>query len=290
MKERTMRTLLAVALALAVVVPGAQAASLNIYTNCALLPWGTFGPAGVTTAVGLTSRSDGAVEWAFFDEDGDRQDDGRFQIESDELRGITLDGVLNPALAGTTGFMLFCLDSNEDGVIDSNDAPNLVANAFYVDLNNADVAYLPVWSLPYSALDVDTPEDWDEEPVAIIPLLAAVAGHSLDMQYLVDGTIGTGDNTRVIIFTTDEPSLQVSMQAIGPGGQVGVDVELPNSRLNVVDVESIDEIADLTGLRPSGYLRWSIPVNAGSVVAFSLVSSPAFGALQTLIGNWSTLP
>jgi len=278
-------TSLTLALALVLTVPGAQAASLNIYTNCALLPWGTFGPAGITTAVGLTSRVDGIVEWAFFDEDGDRLDDGRFAIEADELTGLTLDLVLSPALSGATGFMLFCLDSNADGLITVDDNGVLVANAFYVDLPNNDVAFLPVWSVTAGNLDEPDPENWTEEPIVDIPLLAAGTGASVDMQYLVDGVVGDGDNTRIVIFTSDEPSLLVSMQAIGPGRQLEVSVELPHGRLNVLDVESIEEISALQGLRPSGFLRWNIPANAGSVVAFSLVESPGFGALQTLLGN-----
>lgn len=285
---RTLATTLALSLALPVI--GAQAASLNIYANCALLPWGTFGAPGVTTAVGLTSRVDGAVEWAFFNPNGDRLDSGRFSIDADELAGITLDAVLTPLLANSEGFMLFCLDSNGDEIIDNTDETDLAANAFYVDLPNNDVAYLPVWSVDDGDLDDPDPDNWTSEPLVSISLLAAVPGHELDMQYLIDGTPNSGDGTRIILFTTDETNLQTSMQAFGPGGQTPVDVPLPNRNLNVVDVESVEEFVNLQGLRPSGYLRWVVPANAGSTVAFSLVGSPTFGALQTLIGNWDLSP
>jgi len=279
-----MRYPLLTSLALAVALPSAHATSMNIFAQCQLVPWATFGPAGVTTAVGLVAKDGGTVEWAYFDQDGDLEQQGSFPVVDNILTGVALELVLDPTLAGIRGFMLFCLDDNDDGEIDGDDGEDLSANAFYVDLDSSDVAFVPTWPVFEEDLDESDPDDWDNSPVDSLAG-AAESDEDIYLQYLVDGVRGSGDDTALVIFTTDEPDSQAQMLAAGPDEINNVDVTLPNSRVNVVDVETIDEINNTAGLRPDGFLRYTVGDNVDSAIGFSIVYSPGFGALQTLMGN-----
>lgn len=261
-----------------------QAATMNEFAQCALVPWATFSSSGILTAVGLTARDEGTIYWSYFDEDGDQLQNGSFFTDNNLLTGIALNQVLDPTLAGIDGFMLFCLDENEDGDIDDDDDAALAANAFYVNINANDVAYVPTLPVLYNNLDDSDPDDWNNSPVDSLPG-AAFSDDDIYLQYLADGNPSGGDGTALVIFTTDEPDSQVNMLAAGPDALVNVPVRLPNSRVNVVIVEDIDDLANDPDLLPDGFLRWTVGDNVENAFAFSLVFSPAFGALQTLPGN-----
>jgi len=279
-----MRYPLLTSLALAAALPSAHATTMNVFAQCQLVPWATFGPAGVTTAVGLVARDGGTVEWAYFDENGDLQQQGNFPVDDNSLESVVLELVLDPTLSGIQGFMLFCLDDNDDGEIDGDDDADLSANAFYVDLDSSDVAFVPTWPVFEEDLDESDPDDWDNSPVDSLAG-AAESDENIYLQYLVDGQRGSGDDTALFIFTTDEPDSQAQMLAVGPNETNNVNVSLPNSRVNVVDVENIDEINNTAGLLPNGFLRYTVGDNVDSAIGFSIVYSPGFGALQTLMGH-----
>lgn len=283
-----MRYPLFTTLALAAALPAAQAANMNLFAQCALVPWATFEVGGATTAVGLTIRDGGTVEWAYFNGDGDLLDQGQIPVVDDQLQGVVLDGLVGPGLAGIDGFLLFCLDDNDDGDIDDDDDADLAANAFYVDILDNDVAYIPTWPVFEDDLDDSDPDDWDQSPVDSL-IGAAQSDDDIYLQYLVDGNVG-GNGTLLVIYTTDEPDNEVEMLAAGPTQIDEVQVDLPNARVNVVDVEFIDEFSVSPGLLPDGFLRWTVGDEVDYAIGFSIAYSPAFGALQTLLGNLDVDP
>jgi len=278
-----MRYPLLAPLALGLALPAAHATDMNLFAQCALVPWATFG-GDATTAVGVTVKDGGTVYWAYFDQDGDLRQEGAFGVVDRTLTPVTLSQELDPGLANIPGFMLLCLDDNDDGEIDGDDGTDLAANAFFVDPANNDVAYVPVLPVFDEDLDDADPDDWNNSPVDDL-FVGADSDDDIYLQYLVDGDPAVGDFTVLVIHTTDEPDSQVSMQAAGPNEIANVPVTLPNSRVNLVDVESISELTSVNGLLGSGYLRWTVGDNVDNAFAFSLVYSPAFGALQTLLGN-----
>jgi len=284
-----MRHPLFATLVLASALPAAATADLNRFAQCALVPWASFDAGGRTTAVGLTAKDGGSVVWAYFDENGDRLASGDFTMRDDTLVSMVLDQVLAPTLAEIPGFLLACLDDNDDGEIDGDDGADLAANAFYVDLLFNDVAYIPTLPVYFSDLDDADPEDWDRDPVDNLTVGAA-SGQDLYMQYFIDGVEDAGDATVVVIYSTDEPDTQITMRAAGPEEIVNVPATLLNSRVNVLDVEAIPAMTDTMGLRGSGFLRWTVGDNVNNVFAFSLVLSPAFGALQTLPAHVDPAP
>lgn len=265
----------------------AQAADMNSFSQCTLVPLAHFDTSGRTTAVGLTSRLAGIVHWLFFDQNGLRLDYGSFQQEAG-LASFVMSTDITPALSGVSGFLIFCLDSNEDLKINASDGAGLAANAFQIDLSVLDVAYLP--GVPVFADDLDEDNitadvsQWLTDPIDNLSVGATRgSGEQISLQYLTDGVVDDGDETTIYIFSTSNPPAQISMDVMGPAADAIVNVALSQSRLNIIDVESIAGMND-AGLAGSGLLVWNITATT-AVFAYSISRSPAFGASQTLLGN-----
>jgi hypothetical protein len=268
----------------------AQASAPNEYDSAQMVPYANFTTGGNQTAVGLLARDAGTVYWAFFDADGNRRANSSFPIVANQLRGFFWNATTagGNSLADEPGFLVFALDTNGDGQITNSDgSDNLGANAFYIVPPN-DVAYVPTVDVDDSELIDPRPVNWTVPPVTGLPDKFAETGDTVDIQYLIDGASG-GDDTAIVIWTTRQ---MVSTQNMtlhdGDGTSKPITTPFLADNLNLIDPEADPEVT--SGFFGDGYLRWPIP-NGGDgqpvdVFLFSMVSSPFFGAIQTLLPNF----
>jgi hypothetical protein len=266
----------------------AQAAMPNLYGTGQMVPYANFTTGGNLTAVGLLARDAGTVYWAFFDADGNRRANNSFPIVANQLRGFFWNATTagGTTLADEPGFLLFELDINGDSKItDADGFDHLGANAFYIVPPN-DVAYVPTVDVDYYDLNDPNPTNWTNSPVQTLSLNTGT-GDIADIQYLIDGASG-GDDTAIVIWTTRQ---MVSTQNMtlhdGDGTSKPITTPFLADNLNLIDPEADPEVT--SGFFGDGYVRWEIP-NGGDggdvqVFLFSMVSSPTFGAIQTLLPN-----
>lgn len=282
---RTLISILGLIAALSLSASPANAAEMNKFAQCALVPVASFND-NDTTAVGLTSRSRGVLHWQFYSQNGERLERGNFDVGSDSFTTFALDQEVGSAHKGTIGFLLFCLDDDEDGHIDASDDFSLAANAFMVKLAANDVAYIPTIPIEADNLDPSQRQDniasWQDDPIQTLPAGTARPGDDIYAQYFIDGAAGGAQST-LYVFATDIPG-RTTFKAIGPAATAQVSVNLGGGRLNVVDIESISGM-DAASLLGSGLLVWSVKNGVSSAFVFTIVSSPAFGATQTILGN-----
>ena len=266
----------------------ALAVNSNYFANCYLVPMAKFN-SGATTTVGLTSRSSGVIRWIFYDQDGDRLDQGAMQVSDGLYNEFILREEAASSLSNELGFLLFCLDDDDNGELNFRDEPDLAANAFLLrDDDRRDAVFIPTLPLYLSDLDDDDLrgdiDEWNEDP---IENLRSVAGPDDDVyaQYFVDGIEGNDEKTTVYIYTTDSPGSSETLAATGPAvANVAVTARMGRFRLNELDVESLPGFDD-PGLLRSGYLLWDVPDDIDDVFIFSMVESAEFSATQTLIGH-----
>jgi len=263
------------------------AALVNFYDAAQLVPYANFTSGGNLTAVGLLARKSGTLYWAFFDGNGNRRANSSFPIEANELHPFFWNPITagDNTLEGQPGFLLFALDTNGDAQITDADWPvPLGANAFYIAPPD-DVAYIPTLNVDYSWLASSSPVSWNDQPV--MDVLSVYTGVTVDIQYYIDGAHG-GDDTAIVIWSPRRMASPQNM-TLHNGDRISkpIGVELPNENLNLIDLETNAEVT--SGFFGDGYLRWNVP-NASdddqvTLFLFSMVSSPAFGAIQTLLPN-----
>ena len=187
-------------------------------------------------------------------------------------------------MAGTEGYLLFTIDTNADGLIDTNDEDSISINSFYVDTSTSDVAYVPTVMVDDSGLSTTDPATFEIGMLTFSPVgYGVVSGMVLDMRYYIDGSPG-GEDTEIVIWTSGDPGSTQSVTMYDTNSNYkGVDMDTPHSRLNIVDPETITE-------RPpnflDGYIRWTVPPGAVCAYSFSIIHTTAFGAIQTLIAGW----
>lgn len=266
-----------------------QASAPNEYDSAQMVPYANFTAAGNITAVGVLARQSGSVYWAFFDGDGNRRAHNSFSILANELHPFIWNSqTAGASLADVEGFLLFAIDTNGDGQITNADgSDNLGANAFYI-VPPDDVAYIPTIDVDDSELINPLPANWTVPPVTGLPDKFAETGDTVDIQYLIDGASG-GDDTAIIIWTTRQMASSQSMALHdGDGTSKAINTPFLQDNLNVIDLEADNEVT--SAFFGEGYVRWAIPDGGdGSsvdVFLFSMVSSPTFGAIQTLLPNF----
>lgn len=267
-----------------------QAAAPNEYDSAQMVPYANFTNDGNLTAVGLIALDSGTVYWAFFDANGNRRANSSFSIQANELHPFIWNAATagGGTLADEPGFLLFAIDTNGDGQITGGDgSDNLGANAFYI-VPPDDVAFIPTVDVDDSELISPNPVNWTIPPVTALPSKFAETGDTVDIQYLIDGASG-GDDTAILIWTTRQmASTQNMILQDGEGTSKPIGTPFLADNLNIIDLETDPEVT--SGFYGDGYVRWTIPNGGDSnpvdVFLFSMVSSPTFGAIQTLLPNF----
>jgi hypothetical protein len=254
-------------------------ASLNSYSVGILVPYATFSNSSATTVAGITTNEAGTIYWTFFDQDGAHVDSGNFPVIANQMHPFNWSTEGDASLAGTKGYLLFTIDTNGDGKIDTDDWESISANSFYVDISTSYVVYIPTVCVVALGLTTTDPATYEPRPY-----YGACSSSVLDMRYYVDGSPG-GEDTKIVVWTIGDPGSTQSVTIYDANGNSnGISVDTPHSRLNIVDPEAI---ADRPSNFLDGFVRWTVPAGAVSAYSFSIIHSSAFGAIQTLVAGRS---
>ena len=288
------KILLALLAATMMYIQPAQGAAMNVVKQLLMVPWVHYNT-NVTTAVGVGSRRNGNVYWAFFDVNGNRRASGQFAVT--EFSSTPFVWSAQAAASGQAGlnnlhgYLLFGLDTNGDATITGSDSCCISGNAFYVDLSANDVAYVPTLGFGNSHLSKKNTAQWTSHPIADLPNhegWAVDTGSFAMLSYLMDGTAG-GDDTRFYVWTVQRLGTTQSVTVHdGAGSSKVISVQILNDHLNVLDPETHPDID--ASFYPDGFVRWQFPkasdgVTDAQAFMFSIVSSDTFMASQTMMAN-----
>lgn len=197
----------------------------------------------------------------------------------------------------------------------------IAGNAFYVDVAGKSVAYTPVIDGPLvlaaAGTNLTTMGPLSVARVAgaaavlgTAPVVAEPAGAagapfgranttSMSLRYFIDGTVNSGNDTRITVWSTGNHSGSHTVNIYDNAqNRQSVNFVLNESELSWFDPETI---AGRPAAFTDGFIDWNpsavpspvtpapstetaLNVGGGDVVAYSTIISPAFGAVQTLLG------
>ena len=192
----------------------------------------------------------------------------------------------------------------------------IAGNAFYVDIAGKSVAFTPVIDGPLTLATAATNlTTMGATSVARVAGAATVLGStpvvpagyvearanttSMSLRYFIDGAVNSGNDTRITVWSTGNHSGSHTVNIYDNAqNRQSVNFDLKESELSWFDPETIagrpaafvDGFIDWnpsgvpTALVPAVSTEAAINVQGGDVVAYSTIVSPAFGAVQTLLG------
>ena len=297
----------AIAAATVLCAGAAQAYTVGTFSNGVVVPNVIHNGPTDTTAVGLINRSGAirAVYWTFFDQDSNHVTDGCFPMTDSDYQPFVWSSESGTGLEGQRGYLVFALGTSFTGItaatacsaasaVGIDSTGRLAANAFQVDATNKDVAYIPV-------IDGDLTLAGNLTTLGPTSLVAAAGaapvGDVMNMRYFIDGATGGTDTLIAVWSTGDQRGTHTVNMFDDKQGRKSVNFKLDHQELDWFNPETI------TG-RPAGFvdgfIEWKTGVvpgdypgavagNAlatagGSVFTFSVINSPAFGAVQTVLG------
>ena len=298
----------AIAAATVLCAGAAQAYTVGTFSNGVVVPNVIHNGPTDTTAVGLINRSGAirAVYWTFFDQESNHVTDGCFPMTDSDYQPFVWSSESGTGLEGQRGYLVFALGTSFTGITAATacsaasavgiGAGRLAANAFQVDATNKDVAYIPV-------VDGDLTLAAGSNLTTLGPTSltaaagAASVGQVMNMRYFIDGATGGTDTLIAVWSTGDQRGTHTVNMFDDKQGRKSVNFKLDHQELDWFNPETI------TG-RPAGFvdgfIEWKTGVvpgdypgavagNAlatagGSVFTFSVINSPAFGAMQTVLG------
>lgn len=286
----------------------AQAYTAGTFSNGVVVPNVIHNGPTDTTAVGLVNQSGVAkgVFWTFFDQNSKHITDGCFAMTDKDYHPFVWANESGAGLEGKRGYLVFsvgggaaattCADVTASAATLGANVPGeeIAAHAFQVNTVSQDVAYTPV---------IDGPIEFDAPGVADLTVLGANsvvgvtgAAQSLalgggdaqfSMRYFLDG----GASTNIVVWST----------GIHKGSHTVNIYDDKQNRKSVNFDLAFDELdwfnpATIAG-RPAsfvdGFIEWdanaklldaaAAPID-GSVFSYSVISAPAFGAVQTVLG------
>jgi len=292
----------------------AQAYTVGSFTNGVVVPNVIHNGAADTTAVGLINQTPAIVPvfWTFFDQDSNHVTDGCFAMTPKDFHPFVWSAQSGVGLEGKRGYLVFaagtvaapatvtmanaCSAANS---VTIDAAALLSANAFQVDLANKDLAFVPVIDGPLTILsNLSTMGPADLTVVTGALNLAAAATNTLSMRYFIDGATG-GNDTRVVVWSTGSHKGTHTVNMYDDAqNRKSVNFKLDHAELDWFDPETI---AGRPVSFVDGFIEWApaavvpadVPAAAvagafatlgGSVFSYSLISAPAFGAVQTVLG------
>lgn len=275
--------------------------------------------AGDTTAVGLVNTTGDTVRifWTFFDQDGQRVDKGCFVMNDKRYRPFVWSNEASPGQEGKRGYLVFAAAGKYvalpsicgiatpsmpiTATLRSADTTKVNGNAFQVNLASQDVAFIPVIS---GKLIMKTPDAniAAMDSGALKDVWGAPFGKvKQNLRYYIDGATG-GDDTHLLMWSTADIRGTHMVTAYDSNSNgVNVAMTLPNGRQNWINAENIP---GLPATHRDGFIEWNPAItptnysamggaagqsigdlkNDHAVFTFSVISSPAFGAVQTLLG------
>ncbi|NCU67430.1 hypothetical protein GWK50_16530 [Acidovorax sp. 210-6] len=299
----------------------AQAYTMGTFSNGVVVPNVIHNGAADTTAVGLINRSGTikSVYWTFFDQESAHITDGCFPMTHNDYEPFVWAAQSGLGLEGRRGYLVFALGSlapatpaaacsaAEAALPNAVGAGNrLAANAVQVMAASSDVSYIPVidGDLTLAAgTNLSTMGPESLENVAGAVNVVPGVGPQMLMRYFVDGTANGGNETRIVVWSTgDQRGTHTVNMFDNAQGRKSVNFALTHRELDWFDPE---QIAGRPANYTDGFIEWNTgvvpadfpgaagtalgtapvaPVAPRSVFTYSVVSAPAFGAVQTILG------
>lgn len=282
----------------------AQAYTAGTFSNGVVVPNVIHNGATDTTAVGLVNQSaaNAAVFWTFFDQDSNHVTDGCFTMTPKDYQPFVWSSEAGGSTAGKRGYLVFAAGTGTTCATVTPAAPGaagieIAAHAFQVNTTAQDVAYTPVIDGPltYAAgvVDLTTMGPTSLAKVAgaaqTVPNLAiGEIGAKFSMRYFLDG----GAATNIVVWSTGSHKGSHTVNIYDDKqNRKSVNFDLKFEELDWFDP------APIVG-RPAnfvdGFIDWDAALVAGlvitapsttaSVFSYSVISAPAFGAVQTVLG------
>jgi len=284
---------IAAAAAAAMTAGVAHAYTTGTFSNGFVVPNVIHNGAANSTAVGVISNNATSVYWTFFDEDSKHITDGCFPMTANDYYPFVWANQSGVGLEGKRGYLVFAAAAAGTATACST-ASTIVTgevisgHAFEYDVAKSDVAFVPVIDGPLgisSGADLTT---LDEDSLTSVAGAAPV-GETLVMRYYIDGATG-GDDTRIVVWSTGDQSTgdQSGSHTVNiyddKQNRKSVNFDLVNEELDWFDPETIaGRPADFK----DGFIVWNTanaaPTLAGSIFSYSVISAPAFGAVQTIL-------
>lgn len=280
----------------------AQAYTVGTFSNGFVVPNVVHDASG-TTAVGIVSKGAGCVFWTFFDQDSTHVTDGRFLVTNNDYTPFIWSENAGTNTAGKRGYLVFTTSTATGGACNStpglSGAPVIAGNAFQVLPASQDVAFTPVVDGPLTlASGLASLDGMDANSLVqvggALTLTSASSTGEMNMRYFIDGAPG-GNDTNIVVWSTGDQRGNHTVYMYNDQQNVkSVNFNLTHTELDWFDVESI------VG-RPAnfldGFITWPLTLNTFaaapgktvapstvSVITYSVMASPAFGAVQTVLG------
>lgn len=291
---------IAVAAVAALTTGVSHAYTMGTFSNGFVVPNVVHDGGNASTAVGIISRVAGAVHWTFFNQNSGHVTDGCFVATANDYTPFVWATESGVGLANTRGYLVFTqVAPPAPGVTSTCASAKVLApaatgqiagHAFEYNLSAKDVYYTPV-------IDGDLTTDGTAVDVLGATSLTDVAGaanfgQTLYMRYYIDGAAG-GDDTRIAVWSTGNHAGTKTVNMYDDKqGVKSVNFVLTNTEQDYVDPEAI---VGRPATFKDGFITWvtngntevapiaAIAAGTGAVFSYSVISAPAFGAVQTIL-------
>ena len=259
----------------------AQAYTVGTFSNGFVVPNVIHNGPTDTTAVGIVALQPTSVYWTFFDQDSNHVTDGCFDMTANDFHSFVWANASGTGLEGKRGYLLFAAAGEKcNGGTDPLKDDAISGNAFQVNTAAQDVAFVPVIDGPLTLAGGSNLTTLGADSLTDIAG-AANGGQTMYMRYFIDGKAG-GNDTRIVVWSTGDQKGSHTVNIYNDAqARKSVNFDLAHSELDWFDPEGIvGRPADYT----DGFIAWTAPTSIEAVFTYSIIASPAFGAVQTLLG------
>lgn len=303
MKKFVMTAVAAAALSAGV----AQAYTVGTFSNGVVVPNVVHNTVTDTTAVGFVNQSAGTIGvfWTFFDQNSNHVTDGCFPMTSKQYKPFIWSQESGVGMEGKRGYLVFAVGANTaaSSTAAACAATNstaqgtgavLAASAFQVNTAAQDVAFVPVIDGPLTI--TGNLSTMGPDSLTAVAGAALVTGNTFSLRYGVDGTVNSGVDTRIAVWSLgDQRGTHTVNMFDDQQNRKSVNFALKEAELSWFDPETISG-------RPAsfrdGFIEWTpavtpadfpgtAPLSAVTtrgVFAYSTIIAPAFGAVQSILG------
>ena len=288
--------------AAAMMAGGAQAYTVGSFSSGFVVP-NVVHDANGTTAVGIISKGAGCAFWTFFDQNSVHVTDGFIPMTNNDFQSFVWSAMAGENTAGRRGYLVFTA-GNGNGTTTcaptANAGMSIAGNAFHVLPASSDVAFVPV----IDGVDTSAIANlalMDANSVTTVNgavVLTGADSAEFSMRYFIDGRAGGNDTNIVVWSTGDQRGSHTVFMYNDAQAPKSVNFDLTHTELDWFDVESI--VGRPAG-HVDGFITWNVnretfaPLVGGvkqtasapttvSVFTYSVIASPAFGAVQTMLG------
>ncbi len=291
--------------AAAMMAGGAQAYTVGSFSGGFVVPNVVHDSTG-TTAVGIISKISsgaGCVFWTFFDQNSVHVTDGFFPMTNNDYHSFVWSANAGENTAGKRGYLVFTAGQGTSTtcIPAANPSMTIAGNAFQVLPASSDVAFVPVIDgvqTPAGANLALMDENTITQVNGAVVLNAGTTSAEFSMRYYIDGKAGGNDTNIVVWSTGDQRGSHTVFMYNDTQIPKSVNFDLTHTELDWFDVESI---VGRPASYVDGFITWGVtretfaPVVGGSkvlasrpdtvsVMTYSVIASPAFGAVQTMLG------